>query len=80
LNAPVVSNAASPHTPLSHFSTSTLAQAIGIFILEFGILLHSILIGLMLAVTDSDSFRVLLVVLVFHRTFNITASRKLPLC
>jgi zinc transporter 1/2/3 len=44
---------------------STSAQLISIAILEFGVVLHSILIGLTLAV-DED-FIVLFVVLIFHR-------------
>ncbi|KAK7459651.1 hypothetical protein VKT23_009633 [Stygiomarasmius scandens] len=47
---------------------SAWAQVIGIGILEFGVVLHSILIGLTLAV-DED-FKVLFVVLVFHQTFE----------
>lgn len=47
---------------------SSIAQITGIFILEFGILLHSVLIGLTLAV-DPD-FKVLFVVLVFHQMFE----------
>ena len=49
--------------PLAHLST--IPQVIGIFILEFGILLHSALLGLTLAV-DED-FKILFVVIVFHR-------------
>ncbi|KAJ7625642.1 ZIP-like iron-zinc transporter [Roridomyces roridus] len=44
------------------------AQVIGIAILEFGVLLHSVLIGLTLAV-DPD-FKILFVVIVFHQTFE----------
>ncbi|VDB99924.1 unnamed protein product [Peniophora sp. CBMAI 1063] len=47
---------------------SALAQIIGIAILEFGVVLHSVLIGLTLAV-DPD-FKVLFVVLIFHQTFE----------
>ncbi|KIK93827.1 hypothetical protein PAXRUDRAFT_144191 [Paxillus rubicundulus Ve08.2h10] len=47
---------------------SGLAQIIGVFILEFGVLLHSLLIGLTLAV-DPD-FKVLFVVIIFHQTFE----------
>ncbi|KIJ59235.1 hypothetical protein HYDPIDRAFT_170911 [Hydnomerulius pinastri MD-312] len=47
---------------------SALAQIIGVFILEFGVLLHSLLIGLTLAV-DPD-FKVLFVVIVFHQMFE----------
>ncbi|KAG5647836.1 hypothetical protein DXG03_007760 [Asterophora parasitica] len=45
-----------------------LAQVIGIAILEFGVALHSTLIGLTLAV-DPD-FKVLFTVLIFHQTFE----------
>ncbi|KAI0709673.1 ZIP zinc/iron transport family [Cerioporus squamosus] len=47
---------------------SPAAQVIGIAILEFGVLLHSILIGLTLAV--NEEFKVLFIVLVFHQTFE----------
>jgi zinc transporter 1/2/3 len=53
---------------LSVLDDSALAQVLGIFILEFGIILHSVLIGLTLAV-DED-FKVLFIVLVFHQTFE----------
>ncbi|KAL1880787.1 hypothetical protein VTK73DRAFT_5172 [Phialemonium thermophilum] len=44
------------------------AQLTAIFILEFGVVFHSIFIGLTLAI--SDEFLVLFVVLVFHQTFE----------
>lgn len=44
------------------------AQITAIFILEFGVIFHSIFIGLTLAVTDN--FVILFVVLVFHQTFE----------
>ena len=44
---------------------STSAQLISIAILEFGVVLHSVLVGLTLAV-DED-FIVLFIVLIFHR-------------
>jgi solute carrier family 39 (zinc transporter), member 1/2/3 len=47
---------------------SAISQIIGIAILEFGVLLHSVLIGLTLAV-DED-FIILFVVLIFHQTFE----------
>jgi zinc transporter 1/2/3 len=40
-----------------------------IFILEFGVIFHSIFIGLTLAVTGSN-FNILYIVLVFHQTFE----------
>ncbi|PBP18534.1 putative membrane zinc transporter protein [Diplocarpon rosae] len=45
------------------------AQMTGIFILEFGVIFHSIFIGLTLAVTGSE-FVVLYIVLSFHQTFE----------
>ncbi|KAH8832920.1 Zinc/iron permease [Flagelloscypha sp. PMI_526] len=45
-----------------------ITQAIGLAILEFGVVLHSILVGLTLAV--NEDFIVLFIVLVFHQTFE----------
>ncbi|KAI4219819.1 MAG: hypothetical protein L6R36_008055 [Xanthoria steineri] len=45
------------------------AQMTAIFILEFGVIFHSIFIGLTLAVAG-DEFKTLYVVLVFHQTFE----------
>jgi zinc transporter 1/2/3 len=45
------------------------AQMTALFILEFGVIFHSIFIGLTLAVTGSD-FNILYIVLVFHQTFE----------
>ncbi|KAJ3784167.1 ZIP-like iron-zinc transporter [Lentinula aff. detonsa] len=47
---------------------SAISQVIGVAILEFGVVLHSVLIGLTLAV--NEGFKVLFVVLVFHQTFE----------
>lgn len=44
------------------------AQMTALFILEFGVIFHSVFIGLTLAVTDN--FIILLIVLVFHQTFE----------
>ncbi|KAM7192766.1 Zinc/iron permease [Naviculisporaceae sp. PSN 640] len=44
------------------------AQMTALFILEFGVIFHSVFIGLTLAVTDN--FIVLFIVLVFHQTFE----------
>lgn len=48
--------------------SDALGQMIGVAILEFGILLHSVLIGLTLAV-DPD-FKILFIVIIFHQTFE----------
>jgi len=45
------------------------AQLTAIFILEFGVIFHSIFIGLTLAVSGAE-FKTLYVVLVFHQTFE----------
>jgi solute carrier family 39 (zinc transporter), member 1/2/3 len=45
------------------------AQLTAIFILEFGIIFHSIFVGLTLAVSG-DEFTTLYIVLVFHQTFE----------
>ncbi|KAJ7464472.1 ZIP-like iron-zinc transporter [Mycena latifolia] len=56
------------HGELSHIDDSASAQIVGIAILEFGVLLHSVLIGLTLAV--DEGFKILFVVVVFHQTFE----------
>ncbi|GAB7338268.1 hypothetical protein MBLNU457_4590t1 [Dothideomycetes sp. NU457] len=48
---------------------SYAAQMTAIFILEFGVIFHSIFIGLTLAVAG-DEFTTLYIVLVFHQTFE----------
>ena len=48
---------------------SYAAQMTALFILEFGVVFHSIFIGLTLAVSGSE-FKTLYVVLVFHQTFE----------
>lgn len=46
------------------------AQLTAIFILEFGVIFHSVFVGLTLAVAAVDQFKILYVVLVFHQTFE----------
>ncbi|KAJ7107718.1 ZIP-like iron-zinc transporter [Mycena epipterygia] len=55
-------------TSFSNIDDSAAAQIIGVGILEFGVLLHSVLIGLTLAV--DEGFKILFVVIVFHQTFE----------
>ncbi|KAF4468265.1 membrane zinc transporter [Fusarium albosuccineum] len=45
-------------------------QLLAIFILEFGVVFHSIFIGLTLGTIGTDNLTVLLVVLVFHQMFE----------
>ena len=63
----------------SHHTTTPAmasAQLVGIAILEFGVILHSFLIGLTLAVTEN--FKILFIVLVFHRTSPSFSLLSLP--
>ncbi|KAK4054509.1 hypothetical protein OIV83_001003 [Microbotryomycetes sp. JL201] len=48
--------------------TDTLAQMIGVATLEFGVIFHSVIIGLTLGV--DDSFVTLFVVIIFHQMFE----------
>ncbi|KAF9443584.1 ZIP zinc/iron transport family [Macrolepiota fuliginosa MF-IS2] len=50
------------------FTDKAITQIIGVAILEFGVALHSFLIGLTLAV--DEKFKILFVVLSFHQTFE----------
>ncbi|KAF9006007.1 ZIP-like iron-zinc transporter [Cyathus striatus] len=50
------------------FDDSAITQIVGIAILEFGVALHSVLLGLTLAV--DESFKVLFAVIVFHQAFE----------
>jgi len=59
-----------PHHPKPpHDVEDYAAQMTAIFILEFGVIFHSIFVGLTLAVTGA-AFNTLYVVLVFHQTFE----------
>ena len=53
----------------THQTEDYAAQMTAIFILEFGVIFHSIFVGLTLAVAG-DEFNILYVVLVFHQTFE----------
>ena len=48
----------------------TTSQLTAIFILEFGVVFHSVFIGLTLGTTGVDELKILLVVLVFHQMFE----------
>ncbi len=51
---------ASEHMPAA-------AQILGVAILEFGVLFHSVIIGLTLSLTSPDEFTTLFIVIIFHR-------------
>lgn len=55
-------------------NTSGTAEVIGVFVLELGVVFHSVIIGLTLATTewegDDDKFYVLFPVIVFHQLFE----------
>ncbi|GAA96064.1 uncharacterized protein L969DRAFT_17204 [Mixia osmundae IAM 14324] len=48
--------------------SQAMAQILGVAILEFGVIFHSLIIGLTLAVTDD--FNTLFVVIIFHQMFE----------
>jgi zinc transporter 1/2/3 len=56
-------------TEMSEKMDVYMAQLTSIFILEFGIVFHSVFIGLTLAVSGEE-FTVLYIVIVFHQTFE----------
>lgn len=56
-------------SPVSTLSEEYAAQLTGIFFLEFGIIFHSIFIGLTLAVAGAE-FTTLYIVIFFHQTFE----------
>ena len=54
---------------ISSGSTRLDARLVGFFILEFGVIFHSVIIGLTLSTTGSD-FNTLFVVIIFHQMFE----------
>ncbi|TFL01090.1 ZIP-like iron-zinc transporter [Pterulicium gracile] len=65
------SNARDPEsqtTPPAAHHDQRVQQLIGVAVLEFGLIFHSVFVGLTLAVTDN--FTVLLVVIIFHQIFE----------
>ncbi|CAI8494407.1 unnamed protein product [Hanseniaspora opuntiae] len=48
----------------------TLHKVLSVCILEFGVIFHSVFVGLTLGVVSKDQFKVLFVVLVFHQLFE----------
>ncbi|EJD43694.1 zinc-regulated transporter 2 [Auricularia subglabra TFB-10046 SS5] len=59
---------AAPAPGLHNMTHNALAQIIGVAILEFGVVFHSVLVGLTLAV--DKEFRALFVVITLHQTFE----------
>ncbi|BGP26930.1 zip-like iron-zinc transporter [Rhodotorula toruloides] len=47
-----------------------VAQLLGVATLEFGVVLHSVIIGLTLATTEDSGFTTLFVVIIFHQVFE----------
>jgi zinc transporter 1/2/3 len=58
-----------PNSQLMKNRESYLNQVLSVFVLEFGVLFHSVFIGLSLAVAG-DEFKTLFIVLVFHQMFE----------
>jgi zinc transporter 1/2/3 len=51
-------------------SAEAAAQLVAVGVLEFGVILHSVIIGLTLAVTGNDEFTTLFIVIIFHQMFE----------
>ncbi|KAL8284219.1 hypothetical protein RQP46_004968 [Phenoliferia psychrophenolica] len=45
-------------------------QLMAVMLLEFGVIFHSLIIGLTLAVTGADEFNILFIVIIFHQMFE----------
>ncbi|KAJ1303850.1 hypothetical protein OPQ81_008270 [Rhizoctonia solani] len=53
-----------------HVSKGEATRIVGVFVLQLGIMLHSIVVGFTLAVTNGAEFTSLLIALVFHQLFE----------
>ncbi|KAI5481464.1 zip-like iron-zinc transporter [Pseudohyphozyma bogoriensis] len=51
-------------------SSPVIAQIISVGVLEFGIVFHSVIIGMTLSVSGADEFVTLFVVIIFHQSFE----------
>lgn len=65
-----ISSSASFLTESTHARVAFAQQISAFLVLEFGIIFHSVIIGLNLGVVDSSSFTTLYPVLVFHQSFE----------
>lgn len=66
--AKIVSDSDSAATTLA-LSTQA-SEILGVMILEFGVVFHSVIIGITLGTTSPDQFTVLFVVIIFHQMFE----------
>lgn len=48
------------------------AQILGVAVLEFGILFHSIIIGMTISLASPDTYITLFIVIIFHRTSSFS--------
>jgi solute carrier family 39 (zinc transporter), member 1/2/3 len=65
----IASDAQPEVMPIPSSSQHLDARLLGFFILEFGVIFHSVIIGLTLSTTGSD-FNTLFVVIIFHQMFE----------
>ena len=61
--------------PVRSSDVTAASEIVGVFVLEFGVVFHSVIIGLTLATSpmsdeDGESFKVLFPVIVFHQLFE----------
>ncbi|KAI7872896.1 Zinc/iron permease [Spinellus fusiger] len=69
-NAKVITQSHSHSHSAGFLEQDNSYNLIGTFILELGIVMHSVIIGVTLATTDSDEFITLMIALVFHQFFE----------
>jgi len=70
LESPPVKGATERATTINNRAPSRLdARLVGFFILEFGVIFHSVIIGLTLSTTGAE-FNTLFIVIIFHQTFE----------
>lgn len=53
-----------------HLSEGEATRIVGVFVLQLGIMLHSIVVGFTLSVTNGSEFTSLLIALMFHQLFE----------
>ncbi|MCO5565945.1 hypothetical protein L7F22_019620 [Adiantum nelumboides] len=50
--------------------SAAASEILGVMILEFGVIFHSVIIGITLGTTKNDEFTTLFIVLIFHQAFE----------
>ncbi|PWN36144.1 Zinc/iron permease, partial [Meira miltonrushii] len=56
--------------PTQEGLSAAASEILGVMILEFGVIFHSVIIGITLGTTQNDQFTTLFIVLIFHQAFE----------